>query len=1021
MTEPEKKEEQKLNPLKTRVMCKDCPSYFDPCLSGGSGDKPAHWIVIGRSPSGFSIGANESFCGQDGRLFKKLLKRVVEASPKISENSKFHVLHQLKIYYTYLALSGIGKINKDHIKSCMPNLWQELGRVLGINNREPVIIALGADILRALNIKVGKIDDVMGRFLTTTIATPAGPRVFHVLPLMTMADLGRRQGASGVIETLLERAANLALYGDTVGQVVTSTTSVPTITYTYPKTIEEVVALVDMILAYSGSPTISPNNWTLGLDTETNTLDMYKPDAKVLMLSVAWDTEKASVIMLDHPLTPYDPKLAWEQVRRLLSCPKPKVFHHFKFDLQGLELASGCSINNVIWDTLCGEHWIDEDKTGLYSLKKLTAIYAPTRTGYDAELQGMLHEQVGQQTEKEKKAGSKKTKKKEKDFSTIPLDTILTYAATDADVTRHIRLKQRALCNKAGRTEDVRNVMKNLYLPASRVLGKMEYHGLKVDMPYLEELDVNICKLRDEKLEVLRRDHNPTINYAAPGQISKLMSELQFDTLPGREAGKTDKETLQRYATLYGDESRRGKFALGLMAFRAANDAKTKFIKKVRDYVKPDDSSIHCGFHLTGTATGRLCVADDTLLDTSAGLITISGVSVKQQLQIKTHENRWRLITGVFYKGREEMFRVELRNGDWIICTQGHRFLTPVGWRSLGRLAVASFVRTPTGADIIDSISSVGIRDVWDIEVEDDHSYVAQGFINHNSSSAPNLQNLPKRVCRQIYKDQQKIEHVITPGFNAKKLFIPKKPGSVLVNVDIRGAELRVYCAYSHDEKMIDILGKGTDVHSLVAEKAYGIAYDEIKAKKDTDPDIATKRTAAKRVVFGTFYGAGAGKIAQQIESTREEGQRLINTLYTMFPKLAEYVENVREEVRASQYVKTYFGRYRRFKMSKLGNAYFESACREAINFKIQSTASDLLLSQMCEVDEHIADLEGELLITVHDSILLELPEKNIDKVKPFMQYFITDRVSTKFPWLPTPFLCDIEIGPSYGELKEIH
>lgn len=894
MTEPEKKEEQKSNPLKTRVTCKSCPSYYDPCLLSGAGDKPAHWIVIGRSPSGFSIGANKPFCGQDGRLFKKLLNRVIEASPKLPENPKFHVLHQLKVYYTYVALSGIGKVGKDHIKACLPNLWRELGCVLGINNREPVIIALGADILRALNIKVGKIDDVTGHFLSTTLATPAGPRTFQVLPLMTMADLGRRQGASGVIETMLQRAANLALYGDTAGQVVTSTTVTPVVSYSYPKTIEEVTTLVDMIISYSGSESVSPNNWALGLDTETNTLDMYKPDAKVLMLSVAWDTEKASVIMLDHPLTPYDPKLAWEQVRRLLACPKPKVWQNFKFDLQGLELASGCRINNVLWDTMCSEHWLDEDKKGLYGLKKLTPMYVPLRTGYDTELQGMLHEQVGQLTEKEKKAGSKKVKKKEKDFSTIPLDTILLYAATDADVDRQIMRKQWTMCKYSGKIEDARNVMNKLYLPASRTLGRMEYHGLKVDVAYLEELDKNICALRDEKLEALRRDYNPTTNYAAFGQISKLMAELQFVTLPGREFGKTDKETLQRYATMYGDESRRGKFALQLLAFRSANDAKTKFIKKIRDYVKPDDESIHCNFHLTGTATGRL------------------------------------------------------------------------------------------------------------------------------SSSAPNLQNLPKLVCRQIYKDQQKIEHVIVPGFNAKKLFVPKKAGNILVNVDIKGAELRVYTAYSHDEKMMDILLKGTDVHSLVAEKAYGIPYAEIKAKKETDPDIAAKRTAAKRVIFGTFYGAGAGKIAQQIESTREEGQRLIDTLYNMFPALAAYIESTREEVRASKYVKTFFGRYRRFKMAGMGNQYFEAACREAINFKIQSTASDLLLSQMCEVDEHIADIGGELLITVHDSILLELPEKNVDKVKPFMTRWLTERVAEKYPWLPVPFLYDCEVGPNYGELKEI-
>ena len=335
----------------------------------------------------------------------------------------------------------------------------------------------------------------------------------------------------------------------------------------------------------------------------------------------------------------------------------------------------------------------------------------------------------------------------------------------------------------------------------------------------------------------------------------------------------------------------------------------------------------------------------------------------------------------------------------------------------------------------------MGIRSVWDIEVDEDHSYIAQGMIHHNSSANPNMQNIPPYMCRIVRKDKNEKETVLHRGFNIKKIFIPSDPDNIMVNVDIKGAELRVYTAYSHDEKMIEALLQGLDVHSFTASKINKIPYEKVEAERYWDKSIKKMRDIAKRVVFGTFYGAGAYKIAEQIGCSKEEAQAVINLLFEAFPALRQYIEGTKQQVRSRQFVKTHFGRFRRFRLAHANKELFAEACREAVNFLIQSTASDLVLSQLCEVSDNLPSMNGQMLLTVHDSMTFEMPKSMMDiqevsverggqekkilvdkkgLLHAFMDEWVVQRVKDKYDWLPVPFLYDVEAGPSYGEVKEI-
>lgn len=1362
--------------------CKGCPSEFDPCLWCGAGDNPAHIIVVSDNPSGFSIGRQEAFFGPTGRMFQKLLGMV-----KNYQNGRYA---NIRVYKTYAVLAGAVEVSAEHVRYCQPHLINELTRVRGVDSHAPIIVAIGATALKALGIRAGKITDVVGRELTTVLPFNGEARTLKVIPVFEMRTVNSTPGYTNVVLAALLRAAKLAT-GDAAD------TSIPleilTKEYVFPQTVEEVGQLVDHVIGYfDTNKKIGPQNWLIGLDTETNTLhpETHKKPC-VLMVSVAWDDGKAATILLDHEKTPYDPKEAWKHVERLLRCPKPKVFHNWKFDRKFLENVYKIPVNNLVWDTLCGEHYIDEDKKGLYGLKKLTTIYTPDYTGYDEELQTLLRgkekEDAGliartpkeilsedeapegrdqnqwerlravitqktQEMEKEKNRRDKtiinqcnkeiaqlykrldlkpsqvsERKKKADGFEEIPLDTILRYAAIDADVTRMIAKSQLHRLSTTRTLDEGKSVMRQLYLPASNALGDMEFHGFKVDMTYLDTLDREVGTLLWECEKALQ-DRFGIMNYRSPTQIAQMLSKLSFEHIPGADGSSTGKDVLDRYVSYYPPGDARRDFAENLLAFRAADKAKSGFLKNLRKLAAAD-GRIHCNFNLTGTATGRLCVSGETVLDTSIGQVAIADLpeSLLPHVWIETHRGRYRRILRKFFKGYETMFRVVTRSRKSIVCTHGHRFLTPDGWRHLyeiqkgekvltkktcdlkishchirgtytsgapdntprgclcrvrhsprtdartttrtpqpdgkrqhveringvlqgkirrrtktaqtrtllacaegqsawtqgatrsaltqrkvanvvaawvwdlrnrlhpgdvslvctgeralpqlensntssvqdirhrsgvsttirnagsqhhvlcrgvlrqptpllpaaipsicahqriylvhqgipksahvsrvggatqpesaassascayqkdngrflfpecefgyrgrrgipserqrntapgqtprshitgGRISdTALYGRTSTPpatssfgcytADIIESIECVGIRGVWDIEVEEDHSYIAQDFINHNSSSSPNMQNIPPFMCRIVRKNEKGEEEVKHPGFNIKKLFIPSDDNHYIVNVDIKGAELRVYTAYSHDQKMIDALLGGLDIHSFTASKIYKLPYEVIEKDRHINKDLKKKRDIAKRVVFGTFYGAGAYKISEQINSTKEEAQRIIDLLFSEFPALKLYIDSTKERVRTTGFVQTHFGRFRRFKLAHVSREHMAESVREAVNFLIQSTASDLVLSQLCEISQHIGELGGKLLITVHDSMTFEIPKtavnletRNVNGKKKlfdtkgdlhnFFDNWIVKRVADKYDWLPVPFLYDIEIGPSYGELKEV-
>ena len=314
---------------------------------------------------------------------------------------------------------------------------------------------------------------------------------------------------------------------------------------------------------------------------------------------------------------------------------------------------------------------------------------------------------------------------------------------------------------------------------------------------------------------------------------------------------------------------------------------------------------------------------------------------------------------------------------------------------------------------------------VFDLTVEGDHSFVVEGVFAHNSSDM-NLQNVPKKLA----------------GYNLKKLFIADSSDYVIVNADYKGAEVRVFTAYARDPALIKALNEGLDMHSFFAAKVFGHPYEDFENRDNEASGLSKEyrdllgklRTQIKRVVFGILYGAGEGKIAETIGVTKEDGKALIELLFTMFPAIKDYIEEVKMLVMRDGYVETLFGRRRRFPLTATSR-HRSRAERQACNFKIQSTSSDIVIGQLIEIRNVIFSEQTwpewgihkplhtygvRLLLTVHDSIVLQWPKKLLPALEPWLTHYGETRVRDKYPWLPVPFKMDIEVGDSYGECMPI-
>lgn len=232
------------------------------------------------------------------------------------------------------------------------------------------------------------------------------------------------------------------------------------------------------------------------------------------------------------------------------------------------------------------------------------------------------------------------------------------------------------------------------------------------------------------------------------------------------------------------------------------------------------------------------------------------------------------------------------------------------------------------------------------------------------SSSNPNLQNIPVRTEQ---------------GREIRKAFVAGKPGWVMMSADYSQIELRIMAHLCGDEHMCTAFREGVDVHAATAAKIFHVDV------ADVTPD---QRRIAKTANFGIMYGISAFGLSQRLGCTRSEAKRIIEDYFASFPSIRGFIDETVAGARSNGYVETLFGRRRYLPDINSHNANVRAlAERNAVNAPIQGTAADIIKLAMTAVARRLEEerLEARMVLQIHDELLLELPEAEVDAVRKIL------------------------------------
>ncbi len=255
------------------------------------------------------------------------------------------------------------------------------------------------------------------------------------------------------------------------------------------------------------------------------------------------------------------------------------------------------------------------------------------------------------------------------------------------------------------------------------------------------------------------------------------------------------------------------------------------------------------------------------------------------------------------------------------------------------------------------------------------------------ASSDPNLQNIPVRSAE---------------GRRIREAFIAPK-SSVIVSADYSQIELRIMAHLSQDNGMLDAFANNEDIHRATAAEIFGVERENVDNEQ---------RRYAKVINFGLIYGMSAFGLAQNLNIERSAAQSYIERYFARYPGVREYMQNTREIAKQQGYVETYFGR--RLWVPEINSANGmrrAGAERAAINAPMQGTAADLIKLAMIAVDKWLKDekLQSKLIMQVHDELVLEVPESELELVKQRLPELMQHVAK-----LDVPLLAEVGVGHNW-------
>lgn len=257
------------------------------------------------------------------------------------------------------------------------------------------------------------------------------------------------------------------------------------------------------------------------------------------------------------------------------------------------------------------------------------------------------------------------------------------------------------------------------------------------------------------------------------------------------------------------------------------------------------------------------------------------------------------------------------------------------------------------------------------------------------SCQNPNLQNIPVRTKE---------------GMAIRSCFKPQKPGWSYIGGDYSQIELRLLAHFSEDEELLRAFRAKADVHAHTASLVFNIPIEMVT------PEM---RSRAKAVNFGIIYGQGPFGLAQQLHISQKEASEFIKTYFERYPKILDFLESCKSMARKTGVSTTFTGRQRPIPEILNKNPMIRAAAeRLAVNTPLQGTAADMIKLAMIDIDKAILDknLEGKMILQIHDELIFEVPDHEI----PLFKALIQEKMEKVFK-LKVPIEVDIAVGKNWA------
>jgi DNA polymerase-1 len=257
------------------------------------------------------------------------------------------------------------------------------------------------------------------------------------------------------------------------------------------------------------------------------------------------------------------------------------------------------------------------------------------------------------------------------------------------------------------------------------------------------------------------------------------------------------------------------------------------------------------------------------------------------------------------------------------------------------------------------------------------------------SSTEPNLQNIPIR-----HENGRRIRQAFIAPKNYK-----------IISADYSQIELRLMAHLSQDVGLLNAFAQNLDIHTATAAEVFNTPLADVSSEQ---------RRRAKAINFGLIYGMSAFGLGQQLGIERGLAQEYIDIYFTRYPGIKNYMEKTRRLAHVQGYVETVFGR--RLYLAEINSKNLQrqkAAERAAINAPLQGTAADIIKLAMIQADQCIqqSDLDIKMIMQVHDELVFEVAENNIEQAKTLIQDCMTHAAK-----LSVPLVVSIGVGDNWDE-----